>query len=140
MHSILIVRVVSSYIEKYPLLNTKSPFVIEGASNVFLETIKRGEDDDHSGQASGSTTVVLRLYEAFGGHAKAKLIISGHIPVAKASITNLLEDETEQLQIQRAVGGQGDATSLTLDFHGFEVKTVQLHIGPSATAGDERSD
>ena len=41
------------------------PFSVSGAHNVFLETIKRGEDDDFKNGTN--TTIVLRLYEAFGG-------------------------------------------------------------------------
>lgn len=47
------------------------PFSVTGAPNVFLETVKRGEDDVHS--AGKEQTVILRLWEQFGGHAKAKL-------------------------------------------------------------------
>jgi hypothetical protein len=34
-----------------------------------VETIKRGEDD----KDTGKTTVVLRTFEQFGGHAKTML-------------------------------------------------------------------
>ena len=112
------------------LADTKAPFTIEGGHNVFLETIKRGEYDDYSASATG-VTVILRLYEAYGGHARVKLNVGGHIPVARASITNLLEDETEELHLVRADGGNGGPTSITLDFHRFEVKTVKLVIGRS---------
>ena len=88
---------------------SKPVFTIEGARNVFLETVKRGEDDNFSWHPtaldsensstdsgdSGTTfatasttgtggsdlgpnmTVILRLYEAYGGHAHARLKISG---------------------------------------------------------------
>jgi alpha-mannosidase len=60
-------------------------FSLEGARNVALETIKRGEDDfgltdeDHAGShggdddLGGKKTVILRLYERFGGHASVRL-------------------------------------------------------------------
>ncbi|KAG6862107.1 hypothetical protein C0995_005917 [Termitomyces sp. Mi166 len=101
-----------------------SPFTVEGARNVFLETVKRGESDDFS-KNSGTTTVVLRLYEAFGGHAKARLRIGGHLSIAKAYLTNLLEDDNDELDILHE---EDPATSgiLRLDFRGFEVKTVKL--------------
>ncbi len=125
----LAVRSIPQENVQYPLLQARAPFVVEGAPNIILETVKRGEDDDHK---SGPTTVVLRLYEAFGGHVKANLRVASHIPVSKACITNLLEDETKQL---RLFSGHEDTTSLKLDFHGFEVKTVKLWIGPPSTAG-----
>lgn len=45
-----------------------SPFSVS-APNVVLETVKRGEDDK-DGKA---TTIILRLYEQYGGHANAVL-------------------------------------------------------------------
>jgi len=53
----------------------KAPVWLKGARNVLLETIKRGEDD-HFGDTPGEgerQTVVLRLYEAFGGQGRVKL-------------------------------------------------------------------
>jgi len=113
----------------------KSPFVVEGARNVFLETVKRGEYDDFDEPANlddkdSTTTIVLRLYEAFGGHAQAKLNISSHLPVLKAFTTNLLEDEDEELYLLRSSDADGDVgSSLSLSFRGFEVKTVKLVLG-----------
>ena len=109
------------------------PFSIEGAPNVFLETVKRGEDDDF-GADSARTTVVLRLYEALGGHAQAKLRVAGHLDVFKAYTTNLLEDvdERDELNVVRVedASGRGQAAALLrLDFRGFEVKTVKLVLG-----------
>lgn len=132
--ALLVARVASASVAAAPLLQDKSPFVVEGASNVILETIKRGEDDK-----DGVTTVVLRLYEAFGGHAKAQLKIAPQIPVAKAYITNLLEDDGEALQIQCGTDEEQADVSLALDFHSFEVKTVKLYIG-AAAAANARSD
>ncbi|KAJ3574050.1 hypothetical protein NP233_g2021 [Leucocoprinus birnbaumii] len=120
----------------------KSPFTISGARNVFLETVKRGEDDDFSSNTttdSGPVTVILRLYEAFGGHAKVKLKVAQHLSISKAFATNLLEDEEQELSILPSDGttkdGNGDddidimGCSMTLNFRGFEVKTIKLVIG-----------
>jgi alpha-mannosidase len=54
------------------LAMAKTPrFSLEDAPNVMLETVKRGEDDE---LVKGTKeTVVLRMFEQFGGHAKAKL-------------------------------------------------------------------
>jgi alpha-mannosidase len=49
----------------------KSMFGVTGAPNVIMETIKRGDDDDFS--SKNEQTIVLRLYEAFGGHARGSL-------------------------------------------------------------------
>lgn len=48
--------------------------VIKDAPNVFLDTLKRGDDDDFSSSSAGSAkTITLRFYEAYGGHARAKV-------------------------------------------------------------------
>lgn len=51
----------------------KTLFNVSGAPNVILETVKRGDDDDFSTNSKKERTVILRLYEAFGGHAQASL-------------------------------------------------------------------
>lgn len=111
----------------------KSPFVLEGARNVFLETIKRGEYDtfDHCvnfDDKDTTTTIILRLYEAFGGHAQVKLVVSHQLPVVKAFKTNLLEEEEEELYILRDSDGK-IRCELSFSFRGFEVKTVKLVLG-----------
>ncbi|THH30155.1 hypothetical protein EUX98_g4044 [Antrodiella citrinella] len=123
-NSPLHVRFVPQEFVTAPFMTAKPPFTISGASNVILETIKRGEDDDF--KKGGKTTVVLRLYEAFGGHARAKLHISRHLHVTSALITNLLEDELEEIRIST---DNDDLQSVVLDFHGFEVKTVKVTLG-----------
>lgn len=49
------------------MATAKIPTFSVDAKNVTLETIKRGEDDERE------VTVILRLFEQFGGHAKATL-------------------------------------------------------------------
>lgn len=39
--------------------------MIEDAPNVVLDTMKRAED---------SNDIIVRIYEAYGGHAKARLV------------------------------------------------------------------
>ncbi|KAI0632608.1 glycosyl hydrolases family 38 N-terminal domain-containing protein [Trametes polyzona] len=109
-----------------PLLEIKPGFSIEGAPNVFLETVKRGLDDDFSKHDAASPTIVLRLYEAYGGHAQVKFKIASHIPVVKAIVTNLLEDEVEELNLLQTADS---SLAVKLKFHGFEVKTVKLTLG-----------
>ncbi|KIJ05577.1 glycoside hydrolase family 38 protein [Paxillus involutus ATCC 200175] len=103
-------------------LVSKLPFWPEGSSNVFLETIKRREDDDF--RVNGTTkTVVLCLYEAFGGHRRVELRVARDVPVVNAYTTNLLEDH--KLELALAQGTNRDFI-LKLDFRGFKVKTVKL--------------
>ncbi|TRM58025.1 glycoside hydrolase family 38 protein [Schizophyllum amplum] len=104
-----------------------SPFVVENATNVFLETVKRGEDDAFKSSSKGPTTVILRLYEAFGGHASAVLRIADALPVSAAFETNSLEEEAhKESRTLDIVRGARGGVELKLDFRGFEFKTVKL--------------
>jgi len=108
------------------------PFVLFGKDpSVFLETIKRG-DLDKDGKVV-HRTIVLRLYEAYGGHASVGLQIN--LPgVVSAHETNLLEDDAgaEALALERTTGEEGgqqqsgEALSIRLAFRAFEVKTIKL--------------
>jgi alpha-mannosidase len=107
----------------------RPPFVVFGRDDsVVLETIKRGDLD--SDGANGPRTIVLRLYEAYGGHATVGLQIN--VPgVTAAYLTNLLEDDAgaEALVLERTTGEWGEQAgelSLRLAFRGFEAKTVKL--------------
>ncbi|KAF8604347.1 glycoside hydrolase family 38 protein [Ceratobasidium sp. AG-I] len=103
----------------------KSLFGVAGAPNVIVETIKRGDDDDFSSSSKGEQTIVLRLYEAFGGHAQASLNVSKKLKVSKAVVTNVLEDELHELEADES----GDeSVSFPLKFRGFEVVTVKLTV------------
>jgi len=130
----------------------KAPFALEGARNVFLETVKRGEYDSFdapiqlNNKEDSPTTVVLRLYEAYGGHAQVRLVISPHIPIIKAFETNLLEDEDGQKELYLLRPTQtedrddscAEGSTLALSFRGFEIKTVKLVLGNPPRATDER--
>jgi alpha-mannosidase len=112
----------------------KSPFVVEGARNVFLETIKQGEYDTIDQPANfddnnSTSTIILRLYEAFGGHAQVKIVVSPQLPVVKAFVTNLLEHEDEELYVLRDPNEDEPRCELSFSFRGFEVKTVKLVLG-----------
>ncbi|KAL0082850.1 glycoside hydrolase family 38 protein [Phycomyces blakesleeanus] len=70
---------------KLDSLSTGIPrFHIEDAPNVVLDTIKKAED---------SNQIIIRLYEAYGGHAKARLVSSLHIKAVHRC--NILEDDIE---------------------------------------------
>ncbi|TFY54220.1 hypothetical protein EVJ58_g8985 [Rhodofomes roseus] len=113
---------------KSPMLHVGPAFAVEGARNVFLETVKRGLDDKFESK-SGDVSVVLRIYEAFGGHAQAWLKIAKHIPVSKIFATNLLEDHEAELSF--LVSEDHAHHAVKLNFHGFEVKTIKLVLGRS---------
>ncbi|KAG8760256.1 Glycoside hydrolase, 38 vacuolar alpha mannosidase [Serendipita sp. 396] len=100
----------------------KSPFSIEEAPNVILETVKRAEDDPHK----KLTRVVLRIFEAYGGHASATLRVASHLTVDRAYICNLLEEKISGLELTTHEA-TGD-TLIKLSLHAFQILTVRLTI------------
>jgi hypothetical protein len=105
----------------------KSPFSIEGAPNVVLETIKRAEDDPKK----KLTRVVLRVFEAYGGHATATLRVANQLAVDRAYTTNLLEEKIASLEmVKQATTGD---TLITLPMRGFQILTVRLNVSANKT-------
>ncbi|WWD20554.1 hypothetical protein CI109_105030 [Kwoniella shandongensis] len=110
-----------------------SPFKLENAPNVMLETIKRGEDDDFVD--GGKKTIILRLYEHLGGHARATLKVTG-LTVIKAEIVNILEDHVESLKIHSTSdkkdetdeAKESSSVAVKFDFRGYEIKTIRLTL------------
>lgn len=116
------------------LSTQKSPFTIEGAPNVLLETVKRAEDDPKK----KLTRVILRIYEAYGGHATATLRIASHLTVDRAYICNLLEERSSgplELVTHEATGD----TLIKLPLRGFQILTVRLAISNVAKKTDRKS-
>ncbi|MFF2480325.1 alpha-mannosidase [Paenibacillus sp. NPDC058071] len=79
------------------------------APNVIVEAVKPAEEDD---------AYVVRLYEAERSAVTTKLTF-GKAPV-RAAITNLLEEELEELAVNEA----GEAT---LSFRAFEIVTIKVY-------------
>ncbi|KAF9228240.1 glycoside hydrolase family 38 protein [Gyrodon lividus] len=103
---------------------------------IFNSPLHRRGEDDEFGVNGTTKTVVLRLYEAFGGHGRVELRIAPHLHVVNAYATNLLEDHKAELALVQ------DANShirLNLDFRGFEVKTVKLVLAGGAVKRDRRA-
>ncbi|BFZ62128.1 Glycoside hydrolase, 38 vacuolar alpha mannosidase [Saitoella coloradoensis] len=109
---------------------------IEGADNVVLDTIKRAEDGadvviaaGHRPTTSSGTktkSIVVRLYEAYGGKTKVKVMTT--LPVVRATEVNILEDELSVVDHKR--GRKDHVTSVAVDFTmgAFEVKTLKLEL------------
>ncbi|OCF58446.1 alpha-mannosidase [Kwoniella mangroviensis CBS 10435] len=136
-------------------LALQCPFKLQNAPNVMLETIKRGEDDEFSShKTDGKKTIVLRLYEHLGGHARAVLKVTG-LNIVKAEVVNILEDHLETLKIhsrseehiltsteeadeEESCGDKkkrppkdDGSSAIKLSFRGYEIKTVRLTIEDS---------
>ncbi|KAL9934910.1 hypothetical protein V8E36_005986 [Tilletia maclaganii] len=121
------------------------PIRLEDAeqTTVIFDTLKRGEADfDHYGKKGSGKSVVLRLYESSGAHAKTSLKVA--LPVKKVALTSLLEDELQAWSAadakskKKSQSGDGEvldvrihadgSTSIPLEFRAFEIKTVKLHL------------
>lgn len=76
--------------------------------NVIVEAVKPAED--------GSDSFVMRLYECEGSRCEAKLSVSEK--VSRAVITNLLEDEKEEIPVEDG--------AVSLSFGPFEIKTIKF--------------
>lgn len=74
-----------------PLSSTSSqhPFEIKGDRNIILDTVKRGEDDHFGSKSRKEQTVILRFYEAFGGHGQIEVGVGAGLSVQSASVCDV---------------------------------------------------
>lgn len=105
-----------------PLL---SSLAIEGAPNLILDAVKRGEDDEDVSLGElpkrKGRSVIVRVYDSLGGKSKG-LLRWGNIPVKNAWKTNVLEDELEEIKIHSS--GEG----IEIELRAFEVATYRLQL------------
>jgi alpha-mannosidase len=73
-----------------------------------LAALKKAEDSD---------AIVLRLYEPHG--ARGKTTIETALPLQKAALANILEDETQELSIE-------EEQRITFEFKPFQVISLKL--------------
>jgi len=96
-------------------IQNKSYFRLEGDGNIIIDTVKPAED--------GSSDIIVRLYES--KRAACSSTLHTELPINKATLTDMLENNTDQLGVERGVAGQN---SIKLHFNPFEVKTIRLEI------------
>lgn len=107
------------YCLNYPLLHTneiaprsthadQSVWVELDSSTVVLETVKKAEDSD---------CMILRLYEAAGGSANARIRLQGYRAV---SLCNLLEEPIQSDDLVCTADGA------EIRFHPFEIQTLMV--------------
>ncbi|ORY82383.1 family 38 glycoside hydrolase [Leucosporidium creatinivorum] len=106
------------------------PFKLNGTRNIILDTIKRGEDDHFAPKSKQGQTVILRLYEAFGGHGHAK--ISTPLAVESATICDILERDLEDVTVLQSLAKGETTSSFRVDLRGFQVLTLKLHLSSSS--------
>lgn len=99
---------------------------VDGAPSVILDVVKRGEDDEDVSTGGTPTrpgkSVIVRLYESLGGKARGS--IQSTLPVKRVWKCNVLEDDKEELQLQKAVG----ALAVDIELRAFEIATYRLQL------------
>lgn len=81
-------------------------------NNLVIDTIKVAEDPS-------GLEIVIRIYEAYGGRGTARL--SSTIPIAKAYLCNVLEDNGKEIEF--------DATgAMIFDYAPFKIISLKLKI------------
>ncbi|KAF1911617.1 glycosyl hydrolases family 38 N-terminal domain-containing protein [Ampelomyces quisqualis] len=113
-----------------PILNT---FHIHGASNLILDTIKRGEDDEDVSRnelpVKKGHSVILRIYDALGGKCKG-VLTWGQLKVKKVMKCNALEDEERDGELEvnmlNVQSGGGEMLGVELEVRAFEIVTLKV--------------
>lgn len=102
------------------------PIKLTGNKSLILDCVKRGEDDEDVSSAAGERgikirkgkSIILRIYDSLGGTSRGT--IETTLKVTKATVTNLLEDDGDSLEI---VDGK-----IEVELRPFEVKTIRLQL------------
>jgi alpha-mannosidase len=91
------------------LPNQERSFFSINQDAVVIDTVKKAEESD---------SMIIRLFESFGSHVKARFHSS--LPVKKAFACNLLEEKDEQVDWKDG--------NVELEFKPFEIKTLKLIV------------
>ncbi|PNS13952.1 Alpha-mannosidase [Sphaceloma murrayae] len=106
----------------------------ERDGGLVLDTVKRGEDDEDVAPNSGladdkgytglkvrkGRSVVLRVYDSLGGQARASVKF-GNVKVKKVFKCNLLEDDEEELTLEKD-------NSVKIEVRAFEVMSLRAEL------------
>ncbi|SAM00317.1 hypothetical protein [Absidia glauca] len=90
-------------------------FAVDPPGRIIIDTVKLAERDQDQGKS-----VVLRLYEAYGGQCKGDFTSS--LEVKSIQVSNILEDDTDQ-HLPRNKNG-----SYSLTLTPFQILTLKVQI------------
>ncbi|KAJ2161882.1 Glycoside hydrolase, 38 vacuolar alpha mannosidase, partial [Coemansia sp. RSA 552] len=94
-------------------------FSVSGARNVVLDTVKRAEDDENS--------YIVRLYEAYGGHARA--LLTTRLPARDVVKVNILENPVPDEDTSApSVQWLAHSKSLQIQVKPFEIVTLKFSV------------
>lgn len=86
----------------------------ESDEGLVLDTVKRGEDDEKTGEEN----VILRMYDSLGGLARGR--VKSVWGIKRVTKVNLLEDEVEEVEV--------DGDGFGVELKAFEVATYKLEL------------
>lgn len=100
-----------------------SSIKLEGSPALILDCIKRGEDDEDVSRGElpqrKGRSIIVRIYESLGGKARGRIRTS--LDVKRVWVTNLLEDDGEELVLSK----DGE---VGIELRPFEVATFRLQL------------
>jgi alpha-mannosidase len=103
-------------------------FSIRNAPGLIIDTVKRAEDDEDVSVGAFPSrkgkSIIVRVFDSLGGKSTGDLHW-GIIPVKKVFVTNLLEDDGEELEVQ-SFDAMSDGVEITV--RAFEVLTLRLQL------------
>ncbi|QIW96433.1 hypothetical protein AMS68_001951 [Peltaster fructicola] len=95
----------------------------ESSPSLIVDTVKRGEDDEDASNGDMPVKkgrhVILRVYDSLGGISRGTIKF-GPVSVKKAWKCNVLEDETEELELSDS--------GLEVELRAFEIATYKLRL------------
>jgi alpha-mannosidase len=98
---------------------------ITGAPGLIIDTVKRAEDDEDVSTGDLPTregkNIIVRIFDSLGGKSTGTLTW-GDLPVKKAVIVNLLEDDLRKLDLS------SDGKGVQIVVRAFEVLTLRLQL------------
>jgi len=102
-----------------------SSITIDGAPNLVVDCIKRGEDDEDVSLSDRpkrkARSIIVRVFDSLGGKSKG-FLRWGDIPVKKVWKTNLLEDDLDDLKME------GSRDGIEIELRAFEIVTYRLQL------------
>lgn len=99
---------------------------VRGSPALILDAVKRGEDDEDVSTSELPSreggSIIVRIYESLGGKARGS--IHSGLAVKRVWKCNVLEDDEEELELQKADGG----STVFIELRAFEVATFRLQL------------
>lgn len=99
---------------------------VRGSPALILDAVKRGEDDEDISTSElpsrEGRSIIVRIYESLGGKARGS--IHSGLAVKRVWKCNVLEDDEEELELQKADGG----STVFIELRAFEVATFRLQL------------